>query len=55
LDEYDKALVKREDDKALVDSGKMTKEEFIANALIEHDRPCSSSCIVNDEMRNNKR
>ena len=27
------ALEKREEDKALVDSGQMTKEEFIANAL----------------------
>jgi hypothetical protein len=33
LDEYNKALEKREEDKALVDSGKMIKEEFIANAL----------------------
>ncbi|KAG4422128.1 hypothetical protein IFR04_004755 [Cadophora malorum] len=33
LDEYDEALEEREEDKALVDSGKMTKEEFIANAL----------------------
>jgi hypothetical protein len=33
LDEYDEALEKREEDKALVDSGKMTKEEFIVNAL----------------------
>jgi hypothetical protein len=31
LDEYDEALEKREEDKALVDGGKMTKEEFIAN------------------------
>jgi hypothetical protein len=30
LDKYDKALKKREEDKALVDSGKMTKEAFIA-------------------------
>ncbi|EEP80975.1 predicted protein [Uncinocarpus reesii 1704] len=29
LDEYDKELEKKEEDKALVDSGKMTKEEFI--------------------------
>lgn len=35
LNEYDRALEMREEDKALVDSGKMTKEEFIANALIE--------------------
>jgi hypothetical protein len=39
LDEYDEALEKREEDKALVDSGKMTKEEFIANALIEPGCP----------------
>jgi hypothetical protein len=31
LDEYDKALEKRDEDKALVDSGKMTKDEFIAS------------------------
>jgi hypothetical protein len=55
LDEYDKALEKREEDKALVDSGKMTKEEFIANALIEPGcPPCSSSFVVNDEMRNDE-
>jgi hypothetical protein len=39
LDEYDEALEKREEDKALVDSGKMTKEEFVANALIEPGCP----------------
>ncbi|KAL5313321.1 hypothetical protein ACEPPN_019054 [Leptodophora sp. 'Broadleaf-Isolate-01'] len=33
LDEYDVALEKREENKSLVDRGKMTKEEFIANAL----------------------
>ena len=56
LDEYDEALEKREKDKALVDSGKMTKEEFIANALIEPGSPplCSSSLVVNDEMRNDE-
>ena len=32
-DEYDEALEKREVDKALVDGGKMTQGEFIANAL----------------------
>jgi hypothetical protein len=31
LDEYDKALKKREEDKAIVDSGKMRKDEFIAS------------------------
>jgi len=51
LDECDEALEKREEDKAL-DSGKMTKEEFIANALIEPGcPPCSSSFLVNDKMR----
>jgi hypothetical protein len=53
LDEYDKALEKREKDKALVDSGKMTKEEFITNALTEPGCPLSSSLsLVNDELRN---
>jgi hypothetical protein len=33
LDEYDEALEKMEEEKALVDSGKMTREAFIANAL----------------------
>jgi len=42
LDEYDRALERREEDKALVDSGKMTKEEFIANALIESG--CGQRC-----------
>jgi hypothetical protein len=55
LDEYDEALEKREEDKALVDSGKMAKEEFIANALIEPGcSPRSSSFVVNDEMRNDE-
>jgi hypothetical protein len=39
----------------LVNGGKMTKEEFIANALIEPGcPPCSSSFVVSDEMRNNE-
>jgi hypothetical protein len=55
LGEYDKALEKREEDKALVDSGKVTKEEFIANALIEPGCvPCTPSFVANDEMRNDK-
>jgi hypothetical protein len=33
LDKYNKALEKREEDKALINSGKIIKEEFIANAL----------------------
>ena len=52
LDEHDEAPEKMEEDKALVESGKMTKEEFIANALIEPGcLPCSSSFVVNDEMK----
>ncbi|RDW67225.1 phosphotransferase family protein [Aspergillus mulundensis] len=35
LDNYDKALEELEDKKALLDSGKITKEEFVANALID--------------------
>jgi hypothetical protein len=31
LVEYDEALERREEDKALVDSGKMSMEEFLAN------------------------
>lgn len=52
LDKYDEALERMENEKALVDSGKMTKDEFIANSLKEHGHPCSSSSMVNDEMRN---
>jgi hypothetical protein len=55
LDEYNKALEKREEDKALVDSGKITKEEFITNTLIKPSYPpCSSLFMANNEMRNNK-
>jgi beta-N-acetylglucosaminidase len=39
LNAYDKALKKREEDKALVGCGKMIKEEFIANALIKPGYP----------------
>lgn len=35
LDKYEEILERLEDKRALVDSGNMTKEEFIANALIE--------------------
>ncbi|KAH9222447.1 phosphotransferase enzyme family protein [Leptodontidium sp. 2 PMI_412] len=53
LDKYDEALERMEKEKALVDSGKMTKEEFIANALKGPGRPYSSS-IVNGELRNDE-
>jgi hypothetical protein len=39
LDKYDRALEEVEENKALMDSGNMTKEEFIAKALRE------SGCI----------
>jgi hypothetical protein len=39
LNKYNKALEKKEEDKALVDSRKMTKEKFIANALIKPGCP----------------
>ncbi|KAH9221817.1 phosphotransferase enzyme family protein [Leptodontidium sp. 2 PMI_412] len=52
LDKYDEALERIEEEKALVHSGKMTKEEFIANTLKELGHPCSSSSI--GEMRNDE-
>ncbi|TQB74590.1 hypothetical protein MPDQ_004439 [Monascus purpureus] len=52
LEKYDEALQKMEESKALIDSGKMTKEEFIAKALME---PCCSlSSAAHDEMTNDK-
>lgn len=35
-----------------MDSGEMTKEEFIDNALIEPGRRCSLPYMVNDDMKN---
>lgn len=46
LDEYDEAVEKLEAKKALVDSGKMTKEEFVSNALVNLGRPHSLSSMV---------
>lgn len=55
LDKYDEALEKMEEQKALVNSGKITKEEFISNALIEPScPPCFLSFIVNNKRSNNK-
>lgn len=52
LDQYDDALEKMEERQALVDSGNMTREEFIASALMQSGSvPCFSP-IVNSEMRN---
>ena len=55
LDKYDKALEKREEDKLLVDSGNMTREEFIENTTTEPGclRP-SSSFVVNDQAKNDR-
>ncbi|PYI11363.1 phosphotransferase enzyme family protein [Aspergillus sclerotiicarbonarius CBS 121057] len=55
LDKYDEALEKMEENKALVDSGNMTKQEFIAKALIEPGCiPCSSSSVMNGVIRNDE-
>ncbi|KAI9807572.1 MAG: hypothetical protein M1825_005512 [Sarcosagium campestre] len=55
LDKYDEALEKTEEDKALVDSGKMTKEEFIANTLMKPGcSPPTSSFVVIDEISNDE-
>ncbi|RHZ67865.1 hypothetical protein CDV55_105981 [Aspergillus turcosus] len=55
LDRYDEALEKMEENKALMESGNMTKEEFIANALKEPGGiPGSSLFVINHEMSNCK-
>lgn len=50
LDNYDEALEQMEEKKALMDGGKITREEFLANALMEPW--CSPSSAANDEMAN---
>lgn len=52
LDKYDCALDKMEEDKELVDSGKMSKEEFIANALKESNCLRGFLFATDDEVRN---
>lgn len=54
LDEYNEALERIEEEKALVDSRKKTKEEFVAKSLKEPGRYYSSSPIANNEIRNNE-
>ncbi|RLL97665.1 hypothetical protein CFD26_105433 [Aspergillus turcosus] len=55
LDRYDEALEKMEENKALMESGNMTKEEFIANALNELGGiRGSSSFVINHEMKNDE-
>jgi hypothetical protein len=49
LDEYDEALEKREREKVLVDSGKMTREEFLTNALREPGHPTYSPFVARAE------
>jgi hypothetical protein len=51
LDGYDAALEKREKDKELVDCRRMTKGEFIAKAIKEHDCP---TYTANEDTRNHK-
>lgn len=51
LDKYDETLEKMEESKALVDSGDITKEEFIANALIEPGCTSGSSSSVHNNNR----
>ncbi|KAL2867736.1 aminoglycoside phosphotransferase family protein [Aspergillus lucknowensis] len=50
LDTYDEALEKMEEKKALVDSGKMTKEEFIAS--IRPDCISDWSLVINNGIGN---
>ncbi|GAB1209328.1 hypothetical protein APSETT445_008100 [Aspergillus pseudonomiae] len=52
LKKYDEALEKIEENKALMDSGKMMKEEFIAKALMELWYSLSSAAY--DEMTNDE-
>ncbi|KAK2741550.1 hypothetical protein FQN55_008305 [Onygenales sp. PD_40] len=55
LDEYEVALEKMEETKALVDSGDMTKEEFITNTLKELGGTGRfSSSAANSKMENKK-
>ncbi|GAB1205865.1 hypothetical protein APSETT445_004544 [Aspergillus pseudonomiae] len=42
LDNYDEALAKLEENKVLVDDGKITKEEFVARSLVGDDNSSSS-------------
>ncbi|RAK94954.1 phosphotransferase enzyme family protein [Aspergillus ibericus CBS 121593] len=55
LDKYDEALEKMEENKALVESGNMTKQEFISKASRELGRiPCSSSSYMNGVIKNDE-
>lgn len=54
LDMYDEALEKIEERKARVDSGDLTREDFIASSLMESSCvPCSSH-VGNGEIRNDE-
>lgn len=53
LEKYEEALDKISDNKALVDRGQMSKEEFIANALIASGGTPFLS-VTNDRTRNNE-
>ncbi|PBP24958.1 Aminoglycoside 3'-phosphotransferase and Choline Kinase family protein [Diplocarpon rosae] len=55
MEKYEEALEKREKELALVDSGKLTREEFVAHALTEPGWPLGpSSFRINDEGRDDE-
>ncbi|GLB05432.1 hypothetical protein AtubIFM57258_000717 [Aspergillus tubingensis] len=54
LDKYDEDLEQVEENKALVDSGRMTKGEFILAAAAIIEPRTSSSCVVKDKALNYK-
>ncbi|PYH69880.1 phosphotransferase family protein [Aspergillus vadensis CBS 113365] len=54
VDKYDEDLVKVEENKALMDSGRMTKEEFILTAAAIIESRSSSSSVLNDEVSRDK-
>ncbi|KAL2830101.1 phosphotransferase enzyme family protein [Aspergillus pseudoustus] len=51
LDMYDEALEKMEDNKALVDRGVMTREQFIADSLIQLGRTPWASSVIRKEVQ----
>ncbi|PWY80150.1 phosphotransferase enzyme family protein [Aspergillus eucalypticola CBS 122712] len=54
LDKYDEDLEQIEENKALMDNGRMTKEEFILAAAAIIESRSSSSSTVNDELSSDK-
>ncbi|PYH38667.1 uncharacterized protein BO87DRAFT_372778 [Aspergillus neoniger CBS 115656] len=54
LDKYDDDLEQVEENKSLMDSGRMTKEKFILAAAAIIESRSSSSCVVEDKALNDK-